>query len=627
MMPERGPITISLVFVLAIALMAAPAHAISIVLDDFEGGVGAWRTNDAEAAGEEPSDICGIYTVARQADGRTEQAALVEFLSAEETWASVSLPINGTLWAEHNVGQITMWLRGDGSDNTIDLTLRSTVGEDRRDVSYVYKLPLKSTEWQHRAVRLFAFEDADGNSPDAEAIRNAYLLQFVKTGSWPTLNAWVDNIKAEPIPGAAEPPPEQQPLAVSLDFTRTVGRMRGQVGVNLGEDLGPILDGRASMTALSRAVEQLTPCVVRMKLSDFYDPQIGDYDLIRLNRAINWVGDTGARVLVCLDPAQVPEEDGDDLCPDPDFETVALKVVSLRRGGPHLRYYELFDCPLLTGQFESVEELTDAYNDLALRVLASDPEARIGGPGFASAWEDRLRSFVTNANTLHFLSLHFYGAHNPDAAKSSLLEAALRGSTSDLPEQLTLTQVRALVEEAHQPIPEVFVTAMAVNSARRTDGSSADDRTSDNFGAAWAAAAVLSSSTPVDKFLYYKLFGQGWGLTNQRGRPNPTYHAAWLLHTYAPRGSTLSQLLNPAEDLLVAAVWTSSASNAFVVYLGAEARTVVIEARGVGEPLMVRERRITSDGELNMADLPNSSSQAIQFDGPGISVIQFVSDE
>ncbi|MFW5868890.1 MAG: hypothetical protein ACOCX2_13790 [Armatimonadota bacterium] len=626
-MPERRPITISLTVLLAVALVAAPAWALSVVLDDFEDGVGAWRTNDQEAAGEQPSDICGIYTVARQTDGRAEQAALVEFLEARQTWASVSLPVNGTLWSRYNVGQITMWWRGDGSDNTVDLTIRSRIGEDRRDVSYVYKLPLKATEWQHRAVRLFAFKDADGNSPDAEAVRNAYLLQFVKTGSWPTMSMYVDEMMAEPIPGAAEPPPEERPLSVKLDFTRTLSRMRAQIGTSLGADLAPILDRPAASAAISRALEQLTPCVVRMKLSDFYDPRIEDYDLIRLNRAINWVDDAGARTLVCLDPARVPAEGDETLCPDPDFETVALKVVALRRGGPHLRYYELYDRPLLTDQFESVEALTEAYNDLARQVLTADPEARIGGPGFASAWDENMRSFVPNAETLHFLSMHFHGAHNPEAGRSTLFEAALRGATSDLPEQLTLAQVRALAEDANRPIPDLFVTSLAMNSAREPDGSASDERVADNYGAAWTAATVLASSAAVDKFLDCRLFGNDWGLTDLRGRPNPAYHAAWLLHTYAPRGAMLSQLLNPADDLLIAGVWTSSASNAFVVYLGEEKRTVVIDARGVGEPRMVRERRLTSDGDLNMADLPNSNSQSIEFDGPGISVIQFVGEE
>lgn len=626
-MSPRISITVPIAVLLALGIAVAPADAASIVLDDFEAGVGAWRTNDREAAGARPSEIAAIYTVGRRIDGRTEQAALIEFMAAEDTWASVSLPIDGALWAQHNVGQISLWMRGDGSDETIDLTLRSMVGEERRDLSYVYPLPLASREWQRRAIRLFAFKDADGNPPTAEALRGAYLLQFSKTGSWPNLSLYVDDILAEPIPGAEDQPllPYAGPLAVRVDFTRTQARMLGQVGANLGDDPRPVLDAPARAAAIGRAVEQLTPCVIRLRLSDFYDPRIGDYDLIRLNRVINWVGETGARALVCLNPALIAgEEEGDDPRLDSDFEDVAVRLVGLRRGGPTLRYYEIFDRPLLTGQFDSVEALVEGHNRLVARVLSADPEARVGGPGLASAWDSQVRGFLEGAEKLHFFSLHFYGAHNVVADDRTLLQAAASGAASDLPDQLTLEQVRHLAHSVRRPIPELFVTSMAANSARTPEGEAADERVGGNFGAAWTAAAILHSSAWVDKFLHHRLYGGDWGLLDDRGRSGPLFTTAWLLRNYAPRGSTLCQLVRPADDLIVAAVWTATARNAVVVYSGEEPRSVVIDARGIGSPLMVRERRLTSDGELGMFDLPNLPSQSIEFEGPGVSVLQFV---
>ncbi len=619
-----------IVAVFVLILLAGPsALAVSIVLDDFEAGVSAWRTNDEHAAGTRPSDIAGIYTVGRRTNAGFEQAALIEFEAAENTWASVSLPIDGPTWAEIGVGQIAMWVRGDGSDHTVDLTLRSRVGEERRDVSYIYRLSLKSRDWERRAIRLFAFQDAEGNPPDREAIRNAYLLQFVKTGSWPQISFYVDEIVAEPIPGAAGEvePAAEQALSVRVDFGETMAPVLGQVGVNLGSDLAPVLDDPSSAEALRRALRELTPCVVRLRLSDFWDPRIADYDLIRLNRAINWVADAGARALVCLNPARIPGEDGGDPRWDPQFEAIALKVVALRRGGPHLRYYELFDSPLLTGQFADVGELVAAYNSLAARVLAADPEARVGGPGFASAWESRVRGFLEGARTLHFLSLQLYGAHNTVAEPAELFEAACSGVTSDLPDQLSLTEVRHLARTLRRPVPELFVTSMAMNSVRLPGGEAADERITTPFGAAWLSAAVLSSSAVTDKFLHFKLFGDGWGMTDRRGAANALHTAAWLLRLYAPRGSTLCQLLRPDDALLVAAVWTPTARNLFVVYAGEAPRSVVIDAWGIGSPVLVRERRINSRGALVMNDLPNAATQSVEFDGPGVAVIQFVSGQ
>jgi len=617
--------------VLALALAALPAGAISVLLDDFETGVGAWRTNDDAAAGARPSEIAGIYTIGRRTDRGTEQAALIEFEAARRTWASVSLPVSGPTWAEVGVGQIALWVRGDGSDNTVDLTLRSRLGEDRHDVSYIYALALDNREWQRRAIRLFAFKDAEGNTPGPEAIRNAYLLQFVKTGSWPALSLSVDEIAAEPIPGTETTPPQPpapgtEALSVRVEFGATAGPMLAQFGVNLGSDLRPVLDDPASSAALSKLVKDLTPCVVRLRLSDYWDARAGDYDLTRLSRAITWVNDAGARPLVCLDPARVPAEEG-ATCWDPDFAAAALRFVALRRGGPSLRYYELFDAPLLTGQFATVQELVAAYNDLAARVLAADPEVRVGGPGLASAWDGNVRAFLEGADTLHFLSLQLLGAHNPVADEAALFEAACAGRTSDLPSQFSLAEVRHLAQALRRPAPELFVTTMAMNSARRPSGESADGRLTTPFGAAWLAAAVLGSSASVDKLLQFKLFGEGWGLADRRGERNPLAVAGWLLRTYAPRGATLSQLLRPADDLLVAAVWTPTARNLFVVYGGREPRSVVVDAWGIGSPLTVRERRLTSAGELVMTNLPNSAAQSIDFEGPGVSVIQFVSGQ
>ncbi len=626
---HHGRVLLAIGAALALVVgLAGPASAVSIVLDDFEDGVGAWRTNDGLVEGDEESTLASIFLVPRETPGGFEQAARIEFRAGRQTWASVSLPINGTLWTRQNVGQIAMRLKGTGGDETVRLTLRCLVGEERRDVSYVYELPLDNPEWHRRAVRLFAFKDPEGNPPDAHAIRNAYLLQFVKTGSWEAFSFSVDEIVAEPIPGMEGPQPQsEEPLSVRLDFSRTIAPVLGQFGVNLGDDLGPVLDEPANSAALSRGLEELTPCVVRVRLSDFYEPRTGDYDLVRLTQTLRWIADAGARPLVCLNPAQLPATREREACPDPDFATVALKVVALRRGGPHLRYYELFDSPILSGQFADAEEVVAGYNDLARRVLAADPEARIGGPGFASAWDSRVRTFLEGARTLHFLSLKFFGAHNVVAERDDLFEAAVTGRTSDLPNQLSLQQVRQLARELRRPAPEIFVTEIAMSSAQRPDGIAADERMHRPFGAAWTAAAVLASSTWVDKFLHYQLFGAGWGLMNREGQYDPPWVAAWLLHTYAPRGSSLCEIRRVKDDLLVAAIWTSTARNALVIYVGEEPRSVVIDAFGIGSPVLVRERRLTSRGELSMSDLPNSAAQSVQFEGPGVSVIQYVTGD
>ncbi len=614
--------------VLAFALLVATpvlSERASVVLDDFETGVGAWRTNDAQAAGERPSQICAIYTVSRQEKGGTEQAAMVEFSAAETTWASVSLPMNGSVCADYGCRQLGLWFRGDGSDNTVEVALRALVGEERRDVSYVYSLKLDSKQWERRALRFFAFKDPEGTPLAEETLRKVYLLQFVKTGAWPALTFYVDDIHAEPIPGESVPTEPAAQLSTRVEFSRSMAPMLTQVGVNLGGELSPVLDSTSISRQISQGLKELTPCVVRLRLADFYDQRAGDYDLMRLNHALNWIADTGARPLICLCPVRLPGNPGVGL--EEQFVATAIKLVSLRRGGPQVRYYELFDSPLLSGQFGMVEQLVSAYNQLSASVLAADPEARVGGPGLASAWDRNVRGFLGGAGTVHFFSLHFFGAHNALAERQALFSAAVDGLTSDLPNQLTLQQVKHLAHTVRRPIPEIFVTSVAMNSARGEKGMTSDARLTGPLGAAWTAAAALSAGPYVDKLLHFKLFGGGWGLMDATGKIHLTHQAAWLVHTYAPRGSTVCQLLRPDPEVLMAAIWTPTSRNLITVYAGEQPRVLVADCWGIGSPLFVRERRLLADGELHMRNLPNTSAQTLKFDGPGISVIQFVSQQ
>ena len=615
--------------VLAFALLAAApvlSQPASVVLDDFESGVGAWRSNDAQADGERPSEICAVYTISRGGPEAVEQAAIIEFEAAEGTWASVTLPVKGSVWGDYECGQLGLWFRGDGSESSVQVTLRALVGEERRDLSYSYPVKLDSREWERRSLRFFAFKDADGKALTHEVLSQVYLLQFVKRGTWPALSFCVDDIHAEPIPGETTQPTEPaEQLSTRVDFGRALSPMLAQVGVNLGSELGLILDSSVTAAHLARGLEELAPCVVRVRLADFYDARNADYDLIRLNRTLNWIADAGARPLICLCPPRLPGSAGVGL--DEQFMATAVKLVSLRRGGPNPPYYELFDSPLLSGQFTTVEELVAAYNRLCASLLAADPEARVGGPGLASAWDSNVRGFLEGADTLHFLSLHFFGAHNILAEPAALFGAAVGGVTVDLPNQLTLQQVKHLAHTLRRPIPELFVTAMAMNSARGEKGVAADERLTEGLGAAWTAAAALSAAPYADKLLHFKLFGGGWGLMAASGQTHVTHRAAWLVRTYAPRGATLCQLLRPHPEVLMAAVWTPTARNLLTVHAGEQPRVVVVDCWGIGSPLFVRERHLHSDGQLGMRNLPNSSAQTIEFDGPGLSVIQFVSQQ
>ena len=56
----------------------------AILLDDFEDGVGAWRTNDSTLMGEQrPARYSGIYPTADTPPGGSAQAGMIDFPPAK----------------------------------------------------------------------------------------------------------------------------------------------------------------------------------------------------------------------------------------------------------------------------------------------------------------------------------------------------------------------------------------------------------------------------------------------------------------------------------------------------------------------------------------------------------------
>ena len=145
-MKTRAKVTLIAAAVCLLAALGPVAgEPAPVVIADFETGVSAWQTSDGKVNGAAPSELCYVYAVAREEGDRTQQAAMFEFKQAMNTWAGARLQVSSVSWLNNSVGQIAMWLRGDGSDNTVDLTLRAIVGEERRDDFSLPPPPEQST--------------------------------------------------------------------------------------------------------------------------------------------------------------------------------------------------------------------------------------------------------------------------------------------------------------------------------------------------------------------------------------------------------------------------------------------------------------------------------------------------
>lgn len=608
---------IALTTVILLALAAGMTQASQpVLIDDFEAGIGAWATNDGLVAGHGPGKLCGIYTVGESAPDGGKQAGMVEFLVGDRTWASVTIHIDGSQWAQADCTRLSLWLRGDGSDDDVEVVLRALYDRpDNADVAYRQSVSLDSKGWQKIGLRLLGFVDDDGHPLTQEEVRHLALLQFVKTGSWQSCRFYVDEIHAK-----SEDVSELREDVLEVDFSRSSGRVRLQLGCNFAGAAALATASHEKQTTLGSVIHALSLCVVRFVLDDYLQREQEQYDTALLEQHIDFIQCQGAKALICLHAPR--PQPGDDFQKTQRlrelFTTTVRSLVDLWATEPRGRYYEVLNEPLLRSGIATAHDLAGAYNALAKEIAAVGSEALIGGPGLASPWGDHLPEFVQAADRLSFLSYHFWGGHTPVVATSQLLTAARTGRAPDLPDQLSFAAVKAA---SRGRSVEVFITQAGVNSA----ATNAEQTPSEHFAGSWLAMAALSAAPYIDKLLYTPLVGGQIGFINSAGQPSAVYRAAWLMRTYMPRGSQLCHWLYPDSQTVAAAIRTATANNVIVAYGGEAPRTLTIRAQGTERPKLVRARKVDSSAEqIQFLDLPLATEQTIELSGPGVAVVQFI---
>jgi hypothetical protein len=600
----------------------AQSQGDSLLIADFESGVRGWRTNDGLAEQRGEPTIPGIYAVSPGApEGGGGQAALVEFGAGQQTWASVTVSVDGSAWADRGCTGVSLWLRGDGGGHEVDIVLRSylKVGEKTTDSSYIRTVSLTSAEWFSLGAPFSSFRNAAGEPIDGKHLRAVKLLQFVKTGTWRPLRFTVDQIRAVKLPAPAEP----RPVAGTriLDFDAGGRECRLQHGLCFGSQAMQQLRDAGFAAKVKGSLALLGRPAVRVRLSDFYLLDLEQVNTIGLQEALSWIRSCGCDPLLCLDrPLPVsgvsPEKGWRD------FGTLCARLAGLRRAEPGVHYYEIGSEPLLAGHFRTVEAATSAYNALAAQVLLADPRGQVGGMGFASAWDENLRYFVEHARTLHFLSFHFYGAHSPVAGDEELFDVACRGQAEDLPHQVGPAAIRQMVEGRRGADVEVWITECALNSAREANGRARDGRVQTTYGAAWLGAFSLAVAPYVDRVLWFKAFGHGWGLLTDDGEATAAFTAAVLLGRSLPAGAITGEPIRVGASGIAAAVSTTQGRYVIVAHAG-ESLTAELRLQGTPPVRPVRIRRIDPASPLaGFEPMAPSPAQRLTLPGPGVAVIE-----
>lgn len=185
--------------VLALAALAAgPAEVAmsqdrpTLVVSDFEDGLGGWVTNDAVKHGGKAKDT-PLVSIAPSDVAHSGKHSLQVTFHPGQGWANayVSVARAGERWAAAGVDELSLWLRGDGTDKEVRIHLQAW-SDDLRPIMFGVPASLRDIEWHELVIPLAEFQASNPNHPlRLEALIS---LQVDGSGELGPATLWLDDI-------------------------------------------------------------------------------------------------------------------------------------------------------------------------------------------------------------------------------------------------------------------------------------------------------------------------------------------------------------------------------------------------------------------------------------------------
>lgn len=618
---------LALLFCLTFAAVPTPdpqPPASVLLLDDFEQGVGKWLLNDHTKAASGLVTFCEILPSPSGAPvGGGKRGAMITFKRSTEGWATVSLPVDGKKWKAIGAERLSFWLRGDGSDNQVELMLRATA--DGKETRFGVTIPLNDPQW-HKVVLPFSrFKNEGANL--ADSLEQIYLVQFLKRSQWDSLFFTVDQIQVEGVSTTPEVTITPRPTIltgkrtnVTVDFAKMLGATTATLSVNFEGD-----EARLMNADFQESLRNFAPRFVRLKAAKWLKMDAaGDaptWDFTALDNVVSAVRNAGAEPLICLSPHpewKLTDEQFLQLCAD----TVDHLNTNAER---KVLYWEIFDEPTFGAAAISIEQATDRFNQIRQRIKEMDPSLKVGGVALASAWQPHLVYFLKHAQGTDFLSFYFYGTHNGITTDAELFAAARRTVAGDVPNQIAFDDLRRTMAQMKLNVP-VFITECSLNSLRTPEGASRDKRLPSPLSAAWWMSFLKATGPYVNHVMVFNAAHESWGLMDEKGRAYPAYYALWMYSKFFPAGSAVVSAQSDNTNVLALAVNTPTAHNVMLVNLSDKPAHCRVTAKSVGTLRQVRGRFLEANGRGVRFEehLPLITTQDVPLPAYAVAVVQFI---
>jgi hypothetical protein len=551
-------------FLLAPLIFAiTPAHAvITLIVDDFEEGVGKWALNDkikaaSPSAAMLPVSLVNVIGVPPETGGvrGSKGAALFTFKAAKASWATASVPIDGKAWATAGAQNLSFWLNAGGETKGFDVILRGrtydgngALVEEKFVVSK--KVDLDRRAWRQVSIPLSEFRSERGTLPSRMA--GLYLLQFAQLNDWDARFFMVDDIrvdgsgKAIPQVAAINPPTTapitRQPIiigaqsgpvtTVNVDFLKKEGKIRSAANVSLGMTW-PNLEGVELLPldnpAYRDSLAVLKPRLIRLEagsLATLVDSSKPSFDFSRLSEAVKQVRALKAEPLIALTN---PAAWGLDAQSYASYAAQAARASN--RDGSTTRLFEI-----ALGAFGSVElrddgEIVNFYNRAYDALKAASREYWVGGVGASGGRANTLRRLLGGAKGLDFLSVNFTSPVQSSEARAIFISGE---------NQTGVKYAAAQLDKSRFKRAPLFVTQANLSGPGPDGAQPADARANEMASAAWWITFLSAGSRVADQVFHNDAANASWGLldgANVSPRGYPAFYALYLWNNFVPGGS------------------------------------------------------------------------------------------
>lgn len=632
---------------LSLFWVSAARAETTLVIDDFEKGVGAWSRND-KVKSDNPAAGVLLVDIASTAPGPNELpnsrgAGLFAFKAANKSWASASIRIDGSAWAKAGVQRLTFWINAGGNTPGVEMVLRGRVPlGDGKFRDEVYQLPkpirLDTPNWRKVVIPITDFKGPAGAVTNR--LSNIYLLQFVQSGTWDSRFFSVDQleIKGSGVPlsqGApqaqntprpstpAQAPAVENGIKVNVDYLKANGRIRPSGNITVGAtQVSTAVTGNLPFNESAEfrnAVQVLRPRFIRLDagdLSTLTDSSRPGFNFTALRAAVVRAQRLGSEPLIAF-PA--PAHWGLDARGYTVFVTQAVAAINVRGAKP-VRFFELATGANTTNDANAIA----FYNRARTALKQMSATYRVGGITASSGRTGTLTALLRGATGLDFLTLQNFGAMAGTPGEDELFAAA-----RDIP---NVRRAATALDASRWRNAPIYLTSNLNAAMSPGEPVPSDGRTVQMISAAWWASYMGNASRLADQIFHNDSTNPEWGLLilGEKARAYPAYYALWLWNTYLPPGSERVQATTGSTSLAAFAVNTPTAHNLLLVNTTPEDTTAQITIRGFP---VLREARIRVFDDPDPTDplqvvrfeqLPKSPFQTIKLKPYAVAVLQFI---